>query len=363
MEIKRKELLAVLQKCMPGVETGNALLEGADTFIFNGGRVYTYNDHISVAVPFQPEVPAELVDAEPELSGAVKAKEFFALINKLSGDVIKFAQGDGVWVIKAAGAKAELTLLGEGVMDRIKDLATSAEWLPLPDNFLEGLSQCRFNANRSALSGIVVRAGVMVSTDEMRINYFKLAAPIGPFWIAQPAANELGGIRGLKDYALTDAWAHFRAEDGLVFSCKRLAHDKFPFEKIEALVSAHEKAAGDMTSTLPKDLVPAVERAAALAMDIDSHDTVRLTFTPEYIEVYSQRSTGKYSEKVAWETPPEGTAPPTALYVDHSMVSYGLKRSTSFYIKHSEKSGKAVNRLVFVGDNIKHLMSTFMPEQ
>jgi hypothetical protein len=101
------------------------------------------------------------------------------------------------------------------------------------------------------------------------------------------------GLAGLKGYHLTDSWAHFKAEDGTVFSCKRLQHSKYPFEKIQGLVDGHEKGKGDITNDLPVALSEAVERASTLSIEIDSHPTVRLTFKPEGVEVYSQRSTGK----------------------------------------------------------------------
>ena len=53
MKIQKKELLEILSKCMPGVETGKNSIEGANTFIFTKGNVFTFNDSISVTVPLK----------------------------------------------------------------------------------------------------------------------------------------------------------------------------------------------------------------------------------------------------------------------------------------------------------------------
>jgi hypothetical protein len=39
MTISRKVLLDSLKKAMPGIESGNAVLQGADAFVFHGGKM------------------------------------------------------------------------------------------------------------------------------------------------------------------------------------------------------------------------------------------------------------------------------------------------------------------------------------
>ncbi len=353
MEVNRKELQSALQKCLPGVETGKQVLEGADTFIFAEGHIFSYNDSISVSVPFKME-----------LEGAVKAKEFYTLISKLSGDEIKIAAvGDNAWKLKAGSATAEMTLLEPSVMSHIKGLTEHPKWKALPSNFMDGLSLCKFSCNRSALSGIYVNEAIMAATDELRINWFALDSEMDSFWISDPAVGELMGLKGLKDYALAEAWAHFKTEDGTTFSCKRLQHDKYPFEKIQSLVNKHKKGKDDITNDLPAKLAEVVDRASTLSLDIDSHPSVRLTFRKEFIEVYSQRSTGKYQEKVAWDKEMKADFDPIVLYVDFSMIVYGLKRSKSFYIKQTEGKGGIQKRIIFQGDKISHILSTFQVGQ
>jgi hypothetical protein len=346
MEVKRKELQEALQKCLPGVETGKAVLEGADTFVFKGGKVYSYNDNISVCVP-----------CALELEGSVKAKEFYTLISKMTGEDVKITEIEGnAWKFKSGSASAELTLLETSVMKNIKGLSVeSAKWKTLPEKFIDCLALCRFTSNHSPLSGVFVSGKSMVATDELRINWCELDKEMDSFWIADSAVGEVIRMDGLKQYCLTDSWIHFKAAGGVIFSCKRLQHAKYPYAKIQSIVEAYNKSKSDLGHELPLKLVDAVDRAATFSMEMEAHPTVRLTFKPEYIEVYSQRSTGKYQERVAWDTPIAREFEPVVLYVDFSMISYGLKRSKSFYIKEK--------RIVFQGENIRHILSTFQMKE
>lgn len=348
MEYNLKALLTALQRCLPGVDTGKTVLEGADTFVFREGKIFTYNDSISVSVPF-----------DSDLSGAVKAKEFYNLLSKFSAESVKIvAISETVWKVKAGSAVAEFTLLDSTTLDSVVKALTVDTWKKLPKNFLDGLSLCKFSCNRSSLAGIFVKDSSMLSTDEMRINRFELDKKMESFWINDSAASELMKLTDLTEYSLTDAWAHFRSEAGTVFSCKRLHDEKFPAVKLLSVIKDHEQSKEDITNELPAKLVDAIERASALAMDVDSYSAVRLTFSPQCLEIYSQRTSGKYSEKIPWDKKFASDFEPVVVYVDSAMVAYGLKRSRAFYIKTVRQKRGEMTRLIFTGAGIVHIVTT-----
>ena len=98
MVVQKKALMESLKMAMPGIETGNSTLSGADAFIFHSGRIYSYNDLISVAVPIEQ---AGLV--EESIEGAVHADEFFKVISKFPSDEIEFEVAEKKWVLKNEG--------------------------------------------------------------------------------------------------------------------------------------------------------------------------------------------------------------------------------------------------------------------
>jgi hypothetical protein len=175
-------------------------------------------------------------------------------------------------------------------------------------------------------------------------------------------ANELLKFSSLlKKYSVCGSWVHFMGDDGVIFSCRKLEDNSYPFDKIKKLILEDSlKKEEDVAGFLPKGLVGAIERAATLSKNMNSYSVVRLTFGKEGIDVFSERPTGRYNEKVCWETNLDKEFEPVVIYVDSGMIEFGLKHTNSFYICCFQIPGGGVKkRFVFMGDNFIHLVSTF----
>jgi len=360
MTIKRTDLLDVLKQCMPGVESGNVSLEGADTFIFSGGHVYTYNDIMSVRVPI---VETGLIE-EP-IESTVRANEFFNTINKMSGEEIKATCADGKLVLKSGKAKIELNQIEFDFKARLANVdAVDEEWIEVPKDFQMALGLCKMSCNRSSLSGIIFKDDTVVSTDGWQINKCLLpSAKLPLVWISDPAVNEILKLVGLKYLCLKKSWIHFKTENGCVFSVKTLQAEKWPLSKIIGLLDAHKQEEGDITGVFPKELFAAIDRASSFSMDMEDYETVQLTLSKKHISVFAQRTAGKYRENVDWEPDTAPDIDDFVLNVSSMMMSHAAKRSMKFYIHAAEKGGKKTNRLIFTGDFSVHVLSTFQSKE
>ena len=79
----------------------------------------------------------------------------------------------------------------------------------------------------------------------------------------------------------------------------------------------------------------------------------------ERIEVSSERSSGKYVERVTWEEKIDSDFEPFTVYVDAGMMEFVAQRTVEFYLlKGPVCNGKTLPRLLFVTDSSKHLLST-----
>jgi hypothetical protein len=361
MKLERKLLLDALSACMPGIESGNPVLEGADAFNFDGEYVRSYNDVIGVSVPL-PKIESGLVEKTESLRGTVKASELYRLISKFQGGEVEIDAVEDRWKFAAGRARAELMLMESSLMEKITDLHAKIDWLPTPEDFTTAISMCSFSANKSALSGIRVYQNHVLSTDELRINRFQLSVSMDKgFWISDAAVRELSKLGSVDAFAVAENWVHFHSEKtGAIFSAKRLHDAQYPTEKILAVCDKLAYATGDFRHQLPRALPEAAERASTLAMEMDSHDVVKLTLLPEGVEVSAQKNIGSYQELVAWDDPLTEPIAPVELYVDQAMISHGLKRSSSMYLKQEEKRGKIHYRLGFEGDRILHIVDTFL---
>ncbi len=348
MTIQKTVLLDALKAAASGV--GNTpLLQGGDTFVFKDGFIHTYNDAMSVSVPFKAPEPLE---------GAVKAKEFLAIVGKLPAEEIKLVVVPTHWILKSGNATLELTLLEAAVMDKVKGIAPAGDWLPLPDGLVEGISLCGFTRNTSPLSGVVVSDGAIVSTDEFRINrYLMTQEAITPFWISDPAAQELIKVPSLTDYQVSGAWVNFLSKGGIIFSAKLLNFEKFPFAKLLSVVDRTAQTDEDFSHSLPSGLPVVLDRAATLAMDMEKMTALRLTFEKKGVTVSTERSIGKYKETIGWDEPLSGDPGKLDVILDAGMAAQGFSKSTRFYVKESEVKGVKRQQMVFVGDNFTQIIS------
>ena len=359
MIVKRTELLTVLKQCLPGVESGNVSLEGADTFIFSDGNVFTYNDTISVKVPI-----LETGLIEEPLEGAVRATEFFNIINKLQGEELKTSNVEGKWFLKCGKAKIELNLIDFDYKARLSNVDPGDEgWEDLPKDFQLGIGLCKMSCNRSALSGVIFKDEKILSTDGWQINRCELpGAKLPLFWISDPAAGEILKLSDLKQMNLKGSWVHFKTNNGSIFSVKTLQAEKWPMEKILKLLNEHLKADEDISGEFPKELFGAIDRASSFSMDVDDYETVQLSLSEKGIVVSAQRTAGKYHETVSWDKETKNITP-FELYVSSTMMAYASKRSLSFYIHATKKGEQTINRLVFTGEHSMHLLSTFQSKE
>lgn len=335
MTINRNEFLQALNQALPGIETGTTILEGADAFIFDEEGLHSYNDNISIFVPFV------LKDKKNKnICGAVKAQDFYNLISKLSGDTFTLFPKEKVWVIKSGNARAELTLLENAINEHIHAMVPKQlKWQILADNFIDGIGTCLFSNNKSILAGVHVENNTITSTDEIRISQYNALDKFinSSFWITDGAVHELIKLDHPKQWALSKSWVHFLTEHGTIFSCKQLSCNNYPIAKINTVVQNNAQDPNDIEGTLPKTLLAAINRAAALSKNIESFDTVQLTFSPTGIEVFTQRNSGNYTEVVQWDKPIKKQFDPISIIVDYSMMEAGMKYSPTFYLKQSKK--------------------------
>ena len=351
MTIDRKQLLESLKFAMPGIETGTVTLQGADTFIFYNGKIYTYNDSVSVCVPI---IQSGLL--EENIEGAVKAEEFFKIISKLPNDEINFLVTENKsWILKSGKAKVEMTLIDFDYQSRIKEIEPKDDWVKLNDEFISGVSICKMAVNKTPLNGIYVKEDRIISTDGWQMNKFKMEKTKLPeFWISDSSVDELLKIKSFEEMQLNDNWVSFKTKDGLILSLKTLNISQFPCEKVEKLLEVSKPKETDFHAKFPKELFNVIDRATSFGIDISERIAVRLVLSKEKIEVSSERASGKYSEKVAWDEEIKIDFEPITIYVDATMMEFIAKRSLEFYLYNST----GVPRLLFVTEQSIHLMST-----
>ena len=352
MTIQKKDLLKKLSLCMSGIEKGNPILQGADSFIFYKDRIFAYNDMISVSVPIEnTEMLAE------NLEGAVRAEEFFKIINKMPNEEILFEVSDNkTWILKSGRAKAELALVEFDYEKRLNEIQIEENdnWIELDDDFVTGLNVCKMARNTTPLSGTFIKGKYIMSTDGYQINRFEMKdCELPEFWVSDKSMAELLKFTKLNMIQIQNNWVHFKSENDIVFSLKTLVTTKYPFDACCKLLDGVELD-NLIKGRFPSEIQNVIERAGVFNIVMENHSAVKLVLDKEGIEVSSENAVGNYSEKINWEDG-EKDFEEITVYVDADMIKSASLRTLEFYLQKIERKAP---RLYFVTDSSIHLMST-----
>jgi DNA polymerase III sliding clamp (beta) subunit (PCNA family) len=223
VKISRNELLTALESVKPGI-ANKELIEQSTAFVFQAGRVYTYNDLIAVSHP-----------CPPGLSGAVQSKELHALLKRSADDELEITTTETEMLIKGKRNKAGIALQAEITLP-IAEVGAKKTWTALPEGFAAAVKFVLFSAGADMTkpwSTAVHIDGANVETcDNFRLTRYALAgrdknkAVKGDLLIPASACAALVGYAPTH-YSIDDQWAHFMNKMGTEFSCRVVA-DKFP---------------------------------------------------------------------------------------------------------------------------------------
>ena len=323
MQINRTTLAEAVKKCLPGVESGNVILDGTDTLVFTHGAVHSYNDsiHVSAVLP------------ESELVGCIKAVEFAKLITKLKGDTVTIEQVEGKWTLTCGDTEVELALFSDAIMKHVDSLKIGdVPWKALPEDFQEGLKLTKISGNTNPVRGACLAGNKLYSTDTIRINEYTFQTEVDPFWIDDPAVAELIKIGTLLEYAVTPSWVHFRTKDGAVFSAKTREYSQFPLEGLRNHISTVAEAPTLAGNALPLALGDAVGRVSVFGAEMQGIVSVGLLFRKDFIEARSARTSGRAKEKVKWAEP-FAEDPAVECTVDYTFIVEAAAKVAKFELK------------------------------
>ncbi len=303
--MKRLELLNALKKVMPGIdEKASALLEGANSFMFDNNWIKSFNDSISVSYPFEIGVKC-----------LVKAKELFSFLNKLNTDEVKIVVlDDGKFRLSSGKATMKLAPIGEGekIFSLVDNLSLSEiVWQKLPLKFMEALKLCQDfasnNTNYGALAGVSVGKDGLAASDRIRAAFYNMRIKTdSEFVIPIRAVRDLAKMEDLTEFFVAGSWIHFKNKDGLCFSTKKIGTD-FPREAIKKMLDFSEVE--NQEHSFPETLAETVSRVSVLSyvdstgqeyVEIEKNDKgdMMVTGAAEYGEIKE-----KISKNTSWEFP------------------------------------------------------------
>lgn len=312
MEIKRQELLDILEKVAPGLAPSENIAQSA-SFVFADWKVFSYNDEIAVGhrVNF-------------DIQGAVSSAELLALLGKLKSETIEITTNENELLVNKKMLKSGITLEKE-ILLPIEQLSGGwdAEMYGLPDKFMKGiktcLSSCASESESAILSNIHMNETFMESCDNYQMTRFDLGEDSQENVLIPAAACKHLLRYNVNQYYQTDGWIHFSDGKDLIFSC-RIMEDEYP--DLEQFLEVE----GD-TITLPKQLSEIMDRSNVF------NSRVQINILENWCKVRAQSDTGWIEERVRIKEKKD-----IDFSIDSQMLKLILKISNELTVgKHSLK--------------------------
>jgi hypothetical protein len=351
MKLEKQKFLSAMSKALPGVEKGKSIIEGADTFVLQDNAIHSYNDNISVSVPFE---------LDDDITGSIKSMDFFKLISKMPTDDIEIISEENVFKINSGKTEVELTKIDNKIVEYISTLKINQlQWKDLPKDFFEGLKLCYLPNNRDIHRGAFIFDTRMYSTDTIRINKYIMSESMDRFWLDDIVVSELLKIDNIEKYSVSENWVHFQSKDGVSFSCKRKDDSSYPIQVLDKWLEKVEKEETDIENVFPKGLFNVVDRVSTLSSQLDGLSAIRMTIMKDGIEFYSEKDvTGKIKEVLNFEQVFEKEVN-IEIWVSPEFILETSKKVDGFYIKEIEQEHGNKVTLVFYNDKYKQIVSTF----
>ena len=262
MKVNREKLLNQLDAVTPGL-AAKEILQQSNCFVFQGGRVITFNDEVSCSAASPLE----------DIEGAIPAVKLLELLRKLPDDDIDIKEDGGKLFVKGKRWRATIRLEAEIALP-VEGLEQPGKWKKLPEEFCKAVDLVRecagVDQSQFVLTCVNIHPKWVEACDQMQMIRYSIKTGLDkPVLVRRDSLKGLSGLDA-TEIAETENWLHFRNGDGVMFSCRR-------YMETYVFLDDVLEAKGKRTK-LPKGLSEAVERAGIFADDlVEKRVTVSLS--------------------------------------------------------------------------------------
>jgi hypothetical protein len=325
VKVNRQRLLDALDAVRPGLsDREKEVILQSGSFVFRNGRVFTYNDRISVSAP-----------VSLGFDGALHAESLSRLLSDMnvSDEEVEVEAGTGEVRFSANRLESGLALKTDIVLPLINLADDSPDtWGEVPEKFAEAMRvvsyACARDLSTPALTCVHIDTprNAVEAMDNFRATHYKLPPlPANfPASLLIPSASVAETTRYEFTHGRVSedgAWLHLRTLDDVWFSCRTgIGADKYP----DLVGQGVFEVDGGSEITLPKSLIGVLERSqvfAARAFFLDEES--RVTLKKGRIYVRSEGPTGWVEENLNLRWVGE----PVSFFVNPGFFKYMLTQT------------------------------------
>ena len=280
MRVKREQLLHKLQQVSAGLAS-RELLEQSGCFIFESGKIFTFNDEIFCQV-----------DYDCGIRGAVHASQLLRVLNKRSDEEIEITCEENSFIIAGKGRKSSVAMNAEVLLDS-SAVDDPAAWNELHSDFGDALEVTQGSASKDDLhfnmTCLHITPDFVEACDGFQVTRYTVSTGfVGECMIKKESADRIIGHE-FKLVSETDNWVHFK-KDGLQMSCRRWLVE---YPDMDPMLNVQE----GRKATLPGGLAEAIETAEIFSSDSSTENQVLIEIKDGKMRLRGEGPHGWHEER------------------------------------------------------------------
>ena len=291
-KVAREKLLSALDMVTPGLAVGTKeILEGSASVAFKNGNMITYNDETAC-----------IYKSPIKMKGAIPARPFRTILQKLEEDTLEFEITKRQFIIKGKNKRVELSL-EKKISLELKNLDAPKKWKKLPENFGDAVDYVKDCAGKDEsqfeLTCIHITPKYIEAFDNEQYACFFTKIKIKENLLVTARALSHVSELAVTHFSVTKAWIHFKNAAGLIFSCRRVRNRQYKdCTRLRGIKGERIQ--------LPQNLVKGVRRAEVFSADGPDDNQITIELSPGKVEVYGHGQYGnhrEYRKKVKYKGP------------------------------------------------------------
>ena len=332
MRVNRSNLLQALNTVKP-VITSNDFLHQDTHFIFTGDYVAAYDGYMGIKCRF-----------ETDFMCTVPFNEFYSILDRIECEEVIIEMAKNKICFEGINVKGELNVNIE-IEDKFL-LHHPDDWKHLPGDFIDAINFClpstSQNATKPILMYLNVQGDTMESTDNYRISQYRMKGSVADPLLIHANYGSCINKHLITKYNLDDSWIFFRTDDGVIFYCRKV---EYQYPNLDSII---EQFVDGITIVFPSGIIDAINVSSILAggsLDIESK--IKVTIENNKLVCTGCNDVGKVD---------------CMLDFNFSGNSFSFVINPVFFSAILKKSNTAIvgqDRIMFIGDNFKHLIALF----
>jgi hypothetical protein len=271
-----------------GVTKGREYIDQSDCFVFQKGRVRSFNSELSVSAPCGLEIEC-----------AILYKFFSRIMHSTEEGDVEYSIEDGNLVFHAGRSVAKFRIENE-IKLPIETIEQPVKWNDLSDAFPKALEMILPVATESKKSARFILTCVhftpnfVEAFDGKQAIRYKLQLPIKSPLIIKTEAVEALKTLNATQVSETENWIHFRNPKDVIMSVRK---NVTPYVNLDTY-KLFDKDDSGIDIVIPANMKDIVAKAALFAADNKSEEQqyIRCTLSPRRITVSGNSANGAFSQ-------------------------------------------------------------------